>query len=142
RGLPVREAILQEVEKRARPVMMPALTAIFGLVPVALSTRSGAQTARPLAIVVVGGMLTTLFLTRYLMPVLYPVLPGSKAGDALTHSGLTPHPFASPFALSRRWIRRASSANIRAVERENITMPFMASSGPSKRQRADITISP
>jgi cobalt-zinc-cadmium resistance protein CzcA len=43
--------------------------------PVALSTRIGAQTARPLAIVVVGGMLTTLFLTRYLMPMLYAVLP-------------------------------------------------------------------
>jgi len=49
----------------------PALTAILGLLPAALSTKIGAQTQRPLAIVVVGGMLTTLFLTRYLMPVLY-----------------------------------------------------------------------
>jgi cobalt-zinc-cadmium resistance protein CzcA len=70
-GLPVREAILQGAEKRVRPVMMTALTAILGLLPAALSTRIGAQTARPLAIVVVGGMVTTLFLTRYLMPVLY-----------------------------------------------------------------------
>jgi cobalt-zinc-cadmium resistance protein CzcA len=70
-GLPVREAILQGAEKRVRPVMMTALTAILGLLPAALSTRIGAQTARPLAIVVVGGMITTLFLTRYLMPVLY-----------------------------------------------------------------------
>jgi cobalt-zinc-cadmium resistance protein CzcA len=51
--------------------MMTALTAILGLLPAALSTRIGAQTSRPLAIVVVGGMTTTLFLTRYLMPVLY-----------------------------------------------------------------------
>jgi cobalt-zinc-cadmium resistance protein CzcA len=70
-GLPLREAILQGAEKRVRPVMMTALTAIFGLLPAALSTRIGAQTQRPLAIVVVGGMITTLFLTRYLMPVLY-----------------------------------------------------------------------
>jgi heavy metal efflux system protein len=70
-GLPVHEAILQGAEKRVRPVMMTALTAILGLLPAALSTRIGAQTARPLAIVVVGGMATTLFLTRYLMPVLY-----------------------------------------------------------------------
>ena len=70
-GLPVREAILQGAEKRVRPVMMTALTAILGLLPAALSTRIGAQTARPLAIVVVGGMTATLFLTRYLMPVLY-----------------------------------------------------------------------
>jgi cobalt-zinc-cadmium resistance protein CzcA len=71
RGLPLREAILQGAEKRVRPVMMTALTAIFGLLPAALSTKIGSQTQRPLAIVVVGGMITTLFLTRYLMPVLY-----------------------------------------------------------------------
>jgi cobalt-zinc-cadmium resistance protein CzcA len=70
-GLELREAILQGAEKRVRPVMMTALTAVFGLLPAALSTRIGAQTQRPLAIVVVGGMVTTLFLTRYLMPVLY-----------------------------------------------------------------------
>jgi cobalt-zinc-cadmium resistance protein CzcA len=70
-GLPLREAILQGAERRVRPVMMTALTAIFGLLPAALSTRIGAQTQRPLAIVVVGGMISTLFLTRYLMPVLY-----------------------------------------------------------------------
>jgi cobalt-zinc-cadmium resistance protein CzcA len=71
RGLPLREAILEGSAKRVRPVMMTALTAILGLTPAALSTRIGAQTQRPLAIVVVGGMITTLFLTRYLMPVLY-----------------------------------------------------------------------
>jgi cobalt-zinc-cadmium resistance protein CzcA len=70
-GLPLTEAILQGAEKRVRPIMMTALTAIFGLLPAAISTRVGAQTQRPLAIVVVGGMITTLFLTRYLMPVLY-----------------------------------------------------------------------
>jgi heavy metal efflux system protein len=70
-GLPLREAIMQGAEKRSRPVMMTALTAILGLLPAALSTKIGAQTQAPLAIVVVGGMVTTLFLTRYLMPVLY-----------------------------------------------------------------------
>jgi cobalt-zinc-cadmium resistance protein CzcA len=70
-GFPVQEAIMLGAEKRVRPVMMTALTAILGLLPAALSTRIGAQTARPLAIVVVGGMASTLLLTRYLMPVLY-----------------------------------------------------------------------
>jgi cobalt-zinc-cadmium resistance protein CzcA len=83
-GLPLREAILQGAEKRVRPVMMTALTAVFGLLPAALSTRIGAQTQRPLAIVVVGGMVTTLFLTRYLMPVLYSFYghrePPARAG--------------------------------------------------------------
>jgi cobalt-zinc-cadmium resistance protein CzcA len=70
-GLPLREAIIQGAGKRVRPVMMTALTAILGLLPAAVSTKIGGQTAQPLAIVVVGGMTATLFLTRYLMPVLY-----------------------------------------------------------------------
>ncbi len=84
-GLPLSDAILEGAEKRVRPVMMTALTAILGLLPAALALRPawdsagdlrwvegiGSQTQRPLAIVVVGGMITTLFLTRYLMPVLY-----------------------------------------------------------------------
>jgi cobalt-zinc-cadmium resistance protein CzcA len=70
-GLSLHDAIMQGAEKRVRPVMMTALTAILGLLPAAMSTKIGAQTQQPLAIVVVGGMITTLFLTRYLMPVLY-----------------------------------------------------------------------
>ena len=70
-GLNVHDAVLQGAARRLRPVMITAWTAILGLLPAAFSTEIGAQTQRPLAIVVVGGMLTTLFLTRYLMPVLY-----------------------------------------------------------------------
>jgi cobalt-zinc-cadmium resistance protein CzcA len=70
-GAPLREAIMEGAAKRMRPMFMTALTAIFGLLPAALSTRIGAQTQRPLAIVVVGGMIMTLLLNRYLMPVLY-----------------------------------------------------------------------
>ena len=70
-GLPVHNAIIQGSLKRVRPVMITAMTAILGLLPAALSTKIGGQTAQPLAIVVVGGMTVTLFLDRYLMPVLY-----------------------------------------------------------------------
>jgi cobalt-zinc-cadmium resistance protein CzcA len=70
-GLPLYQAILEGAGKRVRPMMITALTAIFGLLPAALSTRIGSQTQRPLALVVVGGMLMALALNRYLMPVLY-----------------------------------------------------------------------
>jgi cobalt-zinc-cadmium resistance protein CzcA len=70
-GLPLYEAIIQGSLKRVRPVMITAMTAILGLLPAAVSTKIGGQTAQPLAIVVVGGMTVTLFLDRYLMPVLY-----------------------------------------------------------------------
>jgi len=64
-------------------IMMTALTAIFGLMPAALSTRIGAQSQRPLAIVVIGGMIAALVLNRYLTPVLYSVVrrqPPRKEG--------------------------------------------------------------
>jgi cobalt-zinc-cadmium resistance protein CzcA len=87
-GLTLHDAIMQGAEKRVRPVMMTALTAIFGLLPAAVSHKIGAQTQRPLAIVVVGGMISTLFLTRYLMPVLYSFYghrPPSEESGRMAH---------------------------------------------------------
>jgi heavy metal efflux system protein len=74
-GVPVREAVMRGAELRLRPVMMTSLTAILGLLPAALATSIGSQAQRPLAIVVVGGMLVSLLLTQYLMPVLYTFFP-------------------------------------------------------------------
>jgi cobalt-zinc-cadmium resistance protein CzcA len=54
---------------------MTSLTAALGLLPAAMAISIGSQAQKPLAIVVVGGMLVTLFLTRYLMPVLYTFFP-------------------------------------------------------------------
>jgi cobalt-zinc-cadmium resistance protein CzcA len=81
-GLPLRQAILRGAELRLRPVMITSLTAALGLLPAAFSTQIGSQSQRPLAIVVVGGMVTTLFLTRYLVPVLYS-LYGERAVSRL-----------------------------------------------------------
>jgi cobalt-zinc-cadmium resistance protein CzcA len=69
-GVALREALVRGTGKLIRPVAMTALAAIFGLLPAAISTRIGAQSQRPLAIVVVGGMLMLLLLTN-LVPVLY-----------------------------------------------------------------------
>lgn len=69
-GVPLREALRTSMGNRVRPLVMTLLTAIFGLLPAALSTRIGAQSQRPLAIVVVGGMVVTLLLTN-LVPLLY-----------------------------------------------------------------------
>ena len=74
-GLPVREAVMRGAELRVRPVVMTSLTAALGLLPAALATSIGSQAQKPLGIVVVGAMLCTLFLTRYLMPVLYTFFP-------------------------------------------------------------------
>ena len=76
---------MEGAAQRVRPVMMTAMTALFGLLPAAFSMKIGSQTQRPLAIVVVGGMAATILLTRYLMPVLYSVYghrePPAGSGD-------------------------------------------------------------
>jgi cobalt-zinc-cadmium resistance protein CzcA len=69
-GHPFREAIVMGSDRRLRATMMTDLVDAFGLLPAALSTRIGAQTQRPLAIVVIGGALAILLLTRILQPVL------------------------------------------------------------------------
>ena len=62
-GIPVREAVMRGAELRLRPVVMTSLTAVLGLLPAALANSIGSQAQKPLAIVVVGGMLVTLLLT-------------------------------------------------------------------------------
>ena len=69
-GHPFREAIIMGSDRRLRATMMTDMVDAFGLLPAALSTRIGAQSQRPLAIVVIGGALAILLLTRILQPVL------------------------------------------------------------------------
>lgn len=71
RGLTPREAVLQGTAMRLRPVLMTASVAILGLVPMLLSRGVGAETQRPLATVVVGGLISSTLLTLILLPVLY-----------------------------------------------------------------------
>ena len=71
KGLSVREAVVQGTALRLRPVLMTASVAILGLVPMLLSSGVGAETQRPLATVVVGGLLSSTLLTLVLLPVLY-----------------------------------------------------------------------
>ncbi len=70
RHVPLRQAIVEGTEKLVRPITMTALAAILGLLPAAFSTAVGSQSQRPLAIVVVGGMLSTLLFFN-LVPLLY-----------------------------------------------------------------------
>ena len=71
KGLSIREAVRRGAELRLRPVLMTASVAILGLIPMLLSTGVGAETQRPLATVVVGGLITATLLTLVLLPVIY-----------------------------------------------------------------------
>jgi cobalt-zinc-cadmium resistance protein CzcA len=75
RGVELRQALMQATAKLVRPVVMTALAAILGLLPAALSTKIGSQSQRPLAVVVVGGMLFTIICLN-LVPMLYSFYGG------------------------------------------------------------------
>ncbi len=70
-GKSIRDSVIEGSLARLRPVMMTALVASLGFVPMAIATGAGAEVQRPLATVVIGGILSSTFLTLVLLPVLY-----------------------------------------------------------------------
>jgi heavy metal efflux system protein len=76
KGHSVADAVRKGTELRLRPVLMTASVAILGLIPMLLSSGVGAETQRPLASVVVGGLITSTLLTLVLLPVIYEWIEG------------------------------------------------------------------
>ena len=70
-GLKVAEVVVEGAKRRLRPVMMTASIAAFGLVPLLFASGPGSEIQRPLAIVVIGGLVTSTLLTLVLLPILY-----------------------------------------------------------------------
>ena len=73
-GIPLAEAIREGAILRLRPIMMTALVAALGLLPVALATGVGTDSQRPFALVIVSGLFTRLLISVFLMPVLYALV--------------------------------------------------------------------
>ena len=70
-GKPLDEAVREGSEIRLRPVLMTALVASVGFIPMAVATSAGSEVQRPLATVVIGGLMTSTVLTLVVLPVLY-----------------------------------------------------------------------
>jgi cobalt-zinc-cadmium resistance protein CzcA len=81
-GLSVAEAAERGAASRLRPVMMTALVAALGFVPMALATGAGSEVQRPLATVVVGGVVTAMLLTLVVLPGMYVAIHGRKTARA------------------------------------------------------------
>jgi cobalt-zinc-cadmium resistance protein CzcA len=77
-GKSVRDAVYEGTVLRLRPVLMTATVAILGLLPLLFSSGAGSEVQRPLAAVVVGGLLTSTVLTLLLLPTLYGWFEGAK----------------------------------------------------------------
>jgi cobalt-zinc-cadmium resistance protein CzcA len=70
-GKRLEEAVMEGAETRLRPILMTALVASLGFVPMALATSAGAEVQRPLATVVIGGLITSTILNLLVLPTLY-----------------------------------------------------------------------
>ncbi|WP_437768390.1 CusA/CzcA family heavy metal efflux RND transporter [Sorangium sp. So ce281] len=99
-GMPARDAIELAAERRLRPVLMTALVASLGFVPMALNTGVGAEVQRPLATVVIGGVISSTLLTLLVLPALYSVVGGRLRADAAGEAGASEPPRRAGPALS------------------------------------------
>ena len=79
-GRELREAVVEGTLTRLRPKLMTALVASLGFVPMAIATGAGAEVQRPIATVVIGGIITSTFLTLLVLPVLYDWIEQKKLG--------------------------------------------------------------
>jgi heavy metal efflux pump (cobalt-zinc-cadmium) len=86
-GMPLREVVVTGAKRRLRPVMMTASITAFGLIPLLFATGPGSEIQRPLAIVVIGGLITATALTLMLLPILYLRFAGAdkEPGQEIKH---------------------------------------------------------
>ncbi|MBA3994019.1 MAG: acriflavine resistance protein B [Cyanobacteria bacterium DS2.3.42] len=89
KGMPAAEAIYQACLVRFRPIMMTTMAALMGTLPIAFGSGAGADTRRPLGLVVVGGLIVSQILTLYITPVVYVWFDSllQKFGKKKTHAG-------------------------------------------------------
>jgi HAE1 family hydrophobic/amphiphilic exporter-1 len=79
-SMPIREAIEEAGRRRLRPILMTATTTIFGLVPLAIGLGEGGEAQAPMARVVIGGLLSSTFITLIFVPVIYSIFERRSPG--------------------------------------------------------------
>jgi cobalt-zinc-cadmium resistance protein CzcA len=95
-GVELNLAIERAADLRLRPIMMTALVATLGLLPAAVSSGIGSDSQKPLAIVVVGGLVSSLALSLFLLPMLYRLFAPPVRVGAVTATPLLDEPLGSP----------------------------------------------
>jgi cobalt-zinc-cadmium resistance protein CzcA len=95
-GASLRDAVRLGASDRLRPVLMTALVASLGFVPMALSTSPGSEVQRPLASVVIGGLVTSTVLTLFVLPVLYSALGRWQSRRRVAEANVIGQPTPEP----------------------------------------------
>src|SRR5207253_2287777 len=105
KGLGSHQAMIQAGLVRLRPILMTAFSTIAGILPIAIGFGAGAESRRPMGVAVVGGMLTSTFLTLFVIPVAYTLLSdlAQSVRRLLTRPAPspTPAPIPSPASSSK-----------------------------------------
>lgn len=104
-GMPIKDVVFEGAVRRLRPVMMTASIAAFGLVPLLFADGPGSEIQRPLAIVVIGGLVTSTALTLILLPILFRRFGVS---EDRAHNEIRSPQWTNPFASSQSSTRRTS----------------------------------
>jgi len=78
KGLEKYKAIIQAGSDRMRPVLITAITTIMGMLPMALSKSEGSELKSPMALTVIGGLISATFFTLFVIPVIYSVVEKKK----------------------------------------------------------------
>jgi HAE1 family hydrophobic/amphiphilic exporter-1 len=91
-GQSIHDALMEACPHRMRPVLITSLTVIAAMLPAAIGLGPGVETNRPLALVVMGGMVSSTLLTLVVVPAVYSLVEGARRGGWLARLGALPFP--------------------------------------------------
>jgi HAE1 family hydrophobic/amphiphilic exporter-1 len=77
-GVGLREAVIRSTQDRLRPILMTSMTTILALLPLAIGLGEGARLRAPMALAVIGGLVTSTLLTLVVIPVVYELMEGLR----------------------------------------------------------------
>jgi HAE1 family hydrophobic/amphiphilic exporter-1 len=92
RGLPLLDAVLTAGPTRLRPVLMTAVSTIFGMLPVAFGSGDGSEWRNPMGVVCIGGLVTSTLLTLLVVPVVYTLMDDAQRAASRALARLRGHP--------------------------------------------------
>ncbi|WP_034262395.1 efflux RND transporter permease subunit [Bacillus sp. J33] len=120
-GLKTYDAIVVSVKDRARPILMTALTTILGLIPLALGIGEGTEINQPMGITVIGGLISSTFLTLFVIPVVYSFF--DKDTRRLNKMYATPEGHLVPAYLLEERVEREEEREENRAEEDNDQFP-------------------
>jgi len=130
-GFKTYDALVESVKVRLRPILMTALTTILGLVPLALGLGEGTEINRPMGITVIGGLISSTFLTLFIIPIIYSLF--DRETRRMNKKYVTPEGQLIPAYLIEDRINREYSEEKEKLETRQEKLPE-----PSKYDRDDM----